>query len=549
MRNITKIITVFCFSLQSIAIAQWNINTNQNNPICNIVGYDVSSPQIVSDGKGGGIIVWSDNRSGTTTDIYAQRINADGYVQWAIDGIPICTATGNQSQVRIISDGEFGAIMTWVDTRNGNWDIYSQRINEAGIPLWANNGIVICDAQNFQNKPRIIPYQNNGAIISWTDRRNNSTNDDIYTQRIDGNGTIQWAYNGIPVCTDCIESFSTTSIPQIVADNTTQEIFYTWPNLDASETDIYAQKLNSNGIPLWSTNGIPICTSPNIQSKQKSVLDNTGGIIVCWEDNRTNTGNNIFAQRINALGNIQWALNGIEICNAAGYEQNPYMLADGNGGAYIAWEDERFFVKDIYAQKINNNGISQWQANGIPICTAAGTQSGPAIKTINPSGIVIAWEDNRNGSGDIYAQQITNNGNVLWASNGEIITNASGHQYTFDLTNGISNNLIFTWEDNRNGPTDIYATTLNSNGTLNSLTTNSTEQISVYPNPTTSFININNPNNFKINKYIISDMSGKKITELNGDSSSLNISMLSNGLYIMQIHSNHTIFSTKIIKH
>ncbi len=54
-------------------------------------------PTIVSDGAGGAIVTWKDHRSGTSYDIYAQRISAGGTVQWTANGVALCTATGDQS--------------------------------------------------------------------------------------------------------------------------------------------------------------------------------------------------------------------------------------------------------------------------------------------------------------------------------------------------------------------------------------------------------------------------------------------------------------------
>ena len=53
-------------------------------------------PTIISDGSGGAIIAWMDSRSGAHCDIYAQRINASGVVQWTADGVAISTAAGAQ---------------------------------------------------------------------------------------------------------------------------------------------------------------------------------------------------------------------------------------------------------------------------------------------------------------------------------------------------------------------------------------------------------------------------------------------------------------------
>ena len=54
-------------------------------------------------------------------------------------GVALCTATGNQlwptHTSTITSDSTGGAIVTWEDNRSGNSDIYAQRISADGTPL------------------------------------------------------------------------------------------------------------------------------------------------------------------------------------------------------------------------------------------------------------------------------------------------------------------------------------------------------------------------------------------------------------------------------
>ncbi|HTP80635.1 MAG TPA: hypothetical protein VMM57_09550, partial [Bacteroidota bacterium] len=126
-------VTLLGMLIPGIVSGQWSTNPIINNAICT-AAYDQYSPTIVSDGSGGAIITWQDLRSGNDFDIYAQYINAAGTPQWPSNGVAICTATGDQASPTIVSDGSGGAIITWQDERGANYDIYAQRINAAGTP-------------------------------------------------------------------------------------------------------------------------------------------------------------------------------------------------------------------------------------------------------------------------------------------------------------------------------------------------------------------------------------------------------------------------------
>ena len=114
------------------AIAQWSHDPNINTTISTAANFQ-NYPTIVSDGAGGAIITWQDYRSGTNSDIYAQRVNSSGAVQWTADGVAISTAADYQYYPTIVSDGAGGAIITWQDLRSGpNSDIYTQNIDRFG---------------------------------------------------------------------------------------------------------------------------------------------------------------------------------------------------------------------------------------------------------------------------------------------------------------------------------------------------------------------------------------------------------------------------------
>ncbi|MHA1385585.1 MAG: hypothetical protein ACTSR3_17665 [Candidatus Helarchaeota archaeon] len=53
----------------------------------------------------------------------------------------------------------------WQDNRNGNTDIYAQKVNSAGVIGWMPNGIVICNAVNSQAEPQICSEGLEGTVI------------------------------------------------------------------------------------------------------------------------------------------------------------------------------------------------------------------------------------------------------------------------------------------------------------------------------------------------------------------------------------------------
>ncbi|TAK53579.1 MAG: hypothetical protein EPO24_14210, partial [Bacteroidetes bacterium] len=81
----------YCMCLTCSLMAQWSVDQYTNTVVSNASGTQ-KTPVMIDDGAGGAIIAWSDNRNGNY-DIYAQRLNAEGIAQWAANGIVLCNAT------------------------------------------------------------------------------------------------------------------------------------------------------------------------------------------------------------------------------------------------------------------------------------------------------------------------------------------------------------------------------------------------------------------------------------------------------------------------
>jgi predicted lipoprotein with Yx(FWY)xxD motif len=460
MSRVTKAVPLAVLCVLIIAVPSvWAYWVQDGLALCTATG-DQLSPTITSDGAGGAIVTWHDYRSGNY-DIYVQRLNASGSVQWTTDGVAICTAANIQSFPTIVSDGAGGAIVTWYDYRSGsNNDIYAQRVNASGAVQWTANGVALCTATGDQWSPMITSDGAGGAIVTWYDYR--SGNSDIYAQRLNASGTPQWTANGVAICTAAADQ----QLPQITSDGTGGAIV-TWTDFrSGSNTDIYAQRLNASGAVQWTTDGVALCAATNSQSSPTIISDGAGGAIVTWTDYRSGTNYDIYAQRVNASGAVQWTANGVALCTATNSQSSPKITSDGAGGAIVAWYDYRSGINyDIYIQKLNASGTPQWTANGVALCTAAADQQLPQITSDGTGGAIVTWYDYRSGNNnDIYAQRVNASGAVQWTANGVALCTATGHQYNPQITSDGAGGAIVTWYDYRSGNSDIYAQQVSGSG-------------------------------------------------------------------------------------
>ncbi len=455
-------------------------STSSNIRVCTY-NHDQTNPQIIKDGQGGAIIVWEDKRQGNYWNIYAQRININGETVWKKDGIQI--GFNNEATVPItnplvVNDGQGGAFIAWTNIRNELKDppesgiiqyveLYIQKIDSDGNPEWQEGGFPILPGHPL-GQAKLVADGAGGVIIAGHDGRDESTDTDIYAQRISANGSIVWNINGMPVCRANEKQFGL----QMVADGYGGAVII-WKDYRngrslPSAEDIYAQRINANGDALWQTNGVPICTSENVQKAGVITNDGQNSFIIAWQDMRFSSGlYDIYAQKININGVIQWQNNGIPICTTFGYQGVPLVVADGSGGAIIGWADGRYQNADIFAQKIDTNGIHQWIRNGVAVCRKSGNQDYSVIISDDQGGAIFSWQDDSGVDYDIYAQKISNNGIIQWDTNGFEICGEVENQGYPAIISDDNYGAIITWKDNRwSDDTDIYAEHIINDGTV-----------------------------------------------------------------------------------
>jgi hypothetical protein len=270
---------------------------------------------------------------------------------WTINGTAICVNETTQNNFQMCSDGVGGAIIVWEQDCGGTGlDIYAQRIDAEGNPLWDTDGIIVCDAIQDQFEPQLCSDEAGGAIIVWNDWAYNPHR--AYAQRLDSNGNALWTHNGISVA-----SGSTHQYAPIVCSDELGGAIIAWIETPTGNAFIKAQRLNETGGRQWSTSGTTQTWSQTVDTDYPLQICPNGwhGAIIVWVDTRTfgTTSGDIYAQQISSIGQPEVPENGTVICNATGLQKNPRLLRADNHSAIVTWIDDYAGIRGIYAQLID----------------------------------------------------------------------------------------------------------------------------------------------------------------------------------------------------
>jgi hypothetical protein len=358
----------------------------------------------VPDGNGGAIVAWFDARSGLLA-VFVQHVLASDAVDpaWPVGGLQVAGA-GADNVIAIASDGAGGAIVAL--SRTANSDIYAYHVLASGAldGSWPAGGVIVCSAPDNQISPVAVADGAGGAFLTWVDSRNAGVSGkDVYAHRVRSTGIVDpaWPVNGAAVCTQPGDQTS----PVAVADGSGGIVIAWQDNRSATNFDVYAQRLLSTGAVAtgWPAGGLQLVADPGNQTAPRIATDGAAGAIVAWADDRNGVDSDIYAMRARGTGTLGqgWHHDGEVICNAAGDQQPFSFIADGAGGAVAAWQDPRSAdgTSDIYAQKIVSSGAKSWTTNGVAVCTAPNYQSAPALASDAAGGVYLAWLDRRFESG------------------------------------------------------------------------------------------------------------------------------------------------------
>jgi hypothetical protein len=273
----------------------------------------------------------------------------------------------------------------------------SQSRSVCGAVADGGGGTYVVFTDTARSKSYIEHLDKDGNIIIIDSRQSS-----IKCNPSVGNGVVSDGSGSIIISSD-----------RIVADNAGGSITILWNRGDKS---ISVQRSNAIGNLVWNqtilSSGTTLSSGTIYDIGFTS--DGKGGIFVVWSEFHGKTSQyDIYAQHLKHDGTVQWGkwgngVYGVAISTATNWQKKPIIMKDGTGGAIIAWMDDRNGAtgSDIYAQRVDANGNSQWVPNGVPIVIKNGTQAEP-VMTRTSDGVIITWWDQRRGNhNDIYAQKI-----------------------------------------------------------------------------------------------------------------------------------------------
>lgn len=429
--------------------------------------------------------------------------------QWQSPDQNLLLSSLESSDIQTIGTRQGGTFIAYYSPFEGNYYIRVQYLNPAGEKQFGDSGIVviqkksgsatfvfnIClDASN--NLFVATQYQKGASTVVVVNKITTKGNLRYSKNGMDlgpgiapfpvtlsnGNTAVAWINNNV-INYQVVAGDSTTlwtepqalpgngTRPQLVAfSNNNFGIVYQQQNFPPFYTNLYEQRIDSMGNPVWAA---PVKLSEVVTASYSyySVINDMDTTYVGYFGNPT--GSNRFdgyVQRINADGSLPWGINGSEFATYSA-STDPYtmkvsvakMKKSPSVWALATMSDFNQFNYGISVQKFDaTTGSRQLGELAKPVFNISDssprTQAELQLCTDNP---IFIYTDNSN---KLYGCGLDSMGDLAWDPASTVLSTNTDEKGRFGFTMPVDGQAVAVWSDDRSGMSQPYAQNLGCDG-------------------------------------------------------------------------------------
>ncbi|MBM4319021.1 MAG: tandem-95 repeat protein, partial [Deltaproteobacteria bacterium] len=411
---------------------------------------DQNAPR-VSGGPDGFLAVWHDQRNGFY-EVFGARLDGTGVVK-DVSGVDLSVVRTHQIYPSVAYSSMAGYFVCWMDYRsNMAWDIYGTRFDFASGEVRDRNGLAISTRAGEEWLPAVSADGAGLFLVTWMDPRFGDW--EIYGARIDGGSGQLIDREGI----DLSPSADTQSLPAVAYFNTQiAQPFYmvVWESYRSGSWQIYGARVSAAGI-LLDAQGIAISTAAGEQrapaiARISGNLAAHSAFLVVWQDDRNVAGKDIYGTYLDRQGRPQQP-QGMAISQAAGDQLQPAAACSSQGSCLVVWVDQRNGNRDVYGARLSSD---QPVAQEIAISRKDVEEAEPTV-AIGSSSYLVAWQDWRDAAlgPDILAARVEERTGVLLDQEGFALVKEPGAQVSPTLVFG--QGYLAVWRDLQVDSGDVF---------------------------------------------------------------------------------------------
>lgn len=451
----------------SLTHAQWSANPASNLVLADHGGEQVQ-PKMVATGDGGFYVSWFDSSDGYS--VYLQRLNADGVEQWAHNGVRVAARNFSSTQdYGLAIDADGNALLSFRFTDGGGVaQILAQKVAANGALQWGNPGIFVSADAGDANSPKISATGDGSVAVAWSDSAGA-----IRVQKLSALGAPLWAGNGVSVVPPSGFFF----LADLHGDSGGNVIASWSAQLSFSNRQLWAQKFAAaNGASLWGATPVAVFNgvggAMQLGNFPPFLTDGADGAVFVWYTVGVSAAT-VRVQRVSAAGVFAFAQNGVEASANLGQSHTaPSGAFDPvSGDTYVLWRETDIATQSqigVHAQRIDSSGARLWGNDGKVLVALAAVDQSQLLALPAPGGMLAVWASgSAPGAMPIRVARLGSDGNYVWPAS--IIDISSASAAVSRTTGAISSNgfAAFAWTaTTASFSGDVHAQNINMDGSL-----------------------------------------------------------------------------------
>lgn len=355
----------------------------------------------------------------------------------------------------------------WYDERDGNFEIYYKRSPDEGISWGADTRLTNSAGTSWFSS---LATSGSEVHLIWMDDRDG--NFEIYYNRSTDEG-LTWGTD-----TRLTNDTAHTQFPSISVSGSVVHVI--WQDSRDGNTEIYYKRSSDGGIS-W---GLDTRLTNDTAGSMFASVSASGSVVnVLWEEYRD--GNPEIYYKRSPDGGLSWSAD-TRLTNNTLISFSPSVWASGSE-VHAVWYDNRDGNSEIYYKRSPDEGIS-WGAD-TRITNSAGGSFHPSVSA-SGSNVHIGWWDERDGDTEVY-YNVSNDAGISWGADTRLTNSTDDSAHPSVAVSGQVVHVL--WQDMRDGNWEIY---YERNPTGNPVgiadhSDNPAQQLSIYPNPASTEIQIN----------------------------------------------------------
>lgn len=334
---------------------------------------------------------------------------------------------------------------------------------------WTANGVGIATGAPIEFNPAACSDGANGAFVAWVDGRN-GVNSDLYLQRLDGDGSPApgWPAGGIGLCTQA----EAQAFPVLAAEPA-GGCWVAWSDYRDGGIDVFVARVLADGslAPGWPAGGRPVAGGVRVRTEPTILADGAGGAYVAWTEYVSGLRRDLRLARLGADGLPApgWPDTGLVLSDGTDANVAAALCADGAGGVFACWQ-ELGTGANLRLRRVAGDASfpAGWAAPQSVFPATASVASAGVIAAPAGGAYVVAGLSAGGPTGlDVWAHRIAADGAAAagWPAEGiALCTAANAQQHVRAIADG-AGGVVVAWADYRAGATArLYATRFDGGG-------------------------------------------------------------------------------------